>query len=106
VLTRAQLDHLDRWCEDLATNAALVGNRDPSMAVRCVTMQALIAQARFGIGFATIQQQKFYERARRNSKNAQARWAKPGARERQAELTTAQHARARAHGRAGLRSGT
>lgn len=79
-LNLAQLAHLEDWCTGITENAALAGNPDPSMVVRCATMRALIQQARHGIGFATIQMQSPAVRSAQAKKAADVRWARVRAR--------------------------
>jgi hypothetical protein len=75
-LTRAQLDHLAAWVAGLVENAALAGNPDPSMVLRCATVDALLRQARFGVGLATLQAQSKAQRVASARKAATARWAR------------------------------
>lgn len=77
-LTTAQLDHLADWCAEVEGN----GTDDPTMTVRCVTMRALIRQARMGLGLAVNAAKPFDVRAKAAQKASRARWDRVAARKR------------------------
>jgi hypothetical protein len=73
VLSEAFLGHLDRWCVAQIEKA---GAERATLTLRATTVRALLRQARYGKGLATIQAKPFATLSEAGRHAANVRWAR------------------------------